>query len=305
MEKLRKFVDFLTNPETRVSVLQARGFYDNLTDEQFIRKKWKSKMDYPLNLDNPQTLCEKLQWLKLHDRKPKYSAMVDKYEAKKIVADAIGERYIIPTYGVWDDFDSIDFDALPEQFVLKCTHDSGGFVICKDKKTFDKEAAKKKLCKSLKRNYYYGVREWPYKDVKPRIIAEKYIKELGHPDSIEYKTTCFNGKVKFVTICTGIAHAKFEERSNDSYTTDFEHMPWYAYYKNSSVKLEKPKEWEELISVCEKLSVGVPYLRVDCYIIDGQILFGEMTFYTWGGMMKIEPSEWDRKLGEMLELPSL
>lgn len=273
-------------------------------DEIFIKAYFQMFMGYPIDLENPKTLCEKLQWLKLYDRRPEYSGMVDKYEVKKYVADLIGKEHVIPSYGVWDSFDEIDFEHLPEQFMLKCTHDSGTFCIVKSKGLFDKDAAKKKFDDALKKNYFYsGYREWPYRDVKPRIIAEKYIDCLGKPDSIEYKMTCSYGKVCFVTICTGIAHDEFEKRTNDSFDVNFVHMPWYVNYKNSKKKLKKPKEWNELIRFSEKLSQNIPYVRVDCYVVDGQIYFGELTFYTWAGFMHFTPTEWDSKLGNIIELP--
>lgn len=139
--------------------------------------------------------------------------------------------------------------------------------------------------------------------MKPRIIAEKYFDCLGKPESLEYKVTCFNGKVGFVTICQGIAHSTYDVRTNDSYDVNFNHMPWYAYYKNSLSGFCKPEQWDELIMVCEKLAVNIPYVRVDCYIIEGQIYIGEMTFYTWAGFIEFTPPEWDLKLGECLELP--
>lgn len=283
--------------------LSRIGSDSRMDDIAYIKKKYKQMVGHECDLENPQALTEKIQWLKLYNHNPSYTKMADKYEAKKYVAGLIGEEHIIPTYGVWDSFDEIDFDSLPDQFILKCTHNSGGFVICKDKNTFDKKAAKKRLTDCLNHNYFYSGREWVYKNIKPRIIAEKYIDSLGKPDSVEYKTTCFNGKVGFVTICTGIAHSDFELRTNDHYDVDFHHMPWYVNYKNADVPPKKPEQWDELIAICEKLSKDIPYVRVDTYIIDGQIYFGEMTFYTWSGFMKFNPPEWDLKLGEMLVLP--
>ncbi len=188
--KIRRFV---TEPQARFSYLSSKGFYKNMPDEAYLRKAFKLRMGYELDLDAPKTFCEKLQWLKLYDRRPEYSTMVDKYEVKKYVAERIGEKYVIPLLGVWDRFEDIDFDALPDQFVLKCTHDSGGFVVCRDKSVFDKSDARKRLNKHLQTDYYLHGREWPYKNVKRRIIAEKYIDSLGKPESVEYKLTCFGG----------------------------------------------------------------------------------------------------------------
>lgn len=166
---------FLKDPKRVVNVLAARGVLNFLPDEQYLKLRYWAAFGRKLDLENPSRFTEKLQWLKLHDRKPEYSRMVDKYEAKQYVADKIGEEYIIPTLGVWDSFDEIDFESLPDKFVLKCTHDSGGLVICKDKKSLDKDKARTKIEKSLKNNYYLWGREWPYKNVKPRIIAEQFM----------------------------------------------------------------------------------------------------------------------------------
>lgn len=280
-------------------------YAESIDDEYFLRAMFSAKLGYTLNLEKPKTLCEKLQWLKLYDRNPRYTQLVDKYEFKKYVAGLLGEQYVFPNCceGAWNSFDDIEFDKLPNQFVLKCTHDSGSIMVVKDKTKIDKEEIRKKLEKALGVNYFNIFREWTYKNVKPRIIAEKYFDCLGKPESLEYKVTCFNGKVGFVTICQGIAHSTYDVRTNDSYDVNFNHMPWYAYYKNSVSGFCKPEQWDELIMVCEKLAVNIPYVRVDCYIIEGQIYIGEMTFYTWAGFIEFTPPEWDLKLGECLELP--
>lgn len=290
------------HPYYRMQLLSVMGFLDNMSDEEWVRKAFKRYKGKELNLDNPETFCEKVQWLKLYDRNPAYNKMVDKYEAKKFAADIIGEEHIIPAYGVWDNFDDIDFDKLPDQFVLKCTHDSGGFVICTDKSKFNIAKARKKLNKRLKLNFYKNGRQWVYKDIKPRILAEKYIPTLGKRDSVEYKLTCFDGKVGLITICQGIAHSALSDRTNDNYDRDFNYLPFYAFYKNTH-PIEKPKEMDEIIRIAEALSQGIPQVRVDTYVIDGTIYFGEMTFYTWNGFITFTPDEWDKKGGDMIELP--
>lgn len=276
-----------------------------LDDEKVIRAIYEGHMRCKPDLEHPKNLNEKLNWLKLHDRKPLYTRMVDKLEAKEMVAEKLGREFVIPTYGVWDSFDEIDFDSLPRQFVLKCTHDSGSAVVIEDKNNMDREAVKKKLEACLKLNFFCQAREWPYKNVKRRIIAEKYIDTLGKKDSIEYKITCFNGKADFITICTGIAHDAYEKRTNDSYDLDFHHMPWYASYKNSTKKLEQPKQWQDLIAFAELFAKDIPYLRVDCYLIDDRIVFGEFTFYTWAGWIDFTPEEWNGILGERCSLENL
>ncbi len=212
---------------------------------------------------------------------------------------------MIPTYGVWDSFESINFDSLPESFILKCTHDSGGGLVCHDKEKFDYRKASDFFKSHLKMNVYWqgNGREWVYKDVKPRILAEKYIPSLGHRDSIEYKITCCGGKASMITVCTGIAHSDFADRNNDHFDRDWNQLPFYAYYKSSGKKIDPPKELDQMVECVEKLSQGIPQVRVDGYIIDGTWIFGEMTFYTWNGFIEFVPKEWDEILGSWIELP--
>lgn len=273
-----------------------------LPDKMFLRVMYFIRMKKILHLKNPKLLSEKLQWLKINDRNPEYTKMVDKYEAKKYVASVIGEEYIVENYGVWDNFDDIDFDSLPNQFVIKCTHDSGGLCICKDKSKLDIEAARAKINSAFKTNYYWYSREWPYKNIKPRIIVEKYMenKEIG---SIrDYKFFCFGGEAKFLYVSEGLEDHKTAGIS--FYGLDFEPMPFKRCdFREIKVKLEKPVNFEKMKEFAEKLSAGIPHLRVDFYEIDGNLYFGELTFYTCSGFMHLEPREWDLKIGDMLELP--
>lgn len=304
LDKAKKGIRYVFDPDYRFLFKTYHGHYHEMPDEVFLRKKYRAFMKRDLNLDQPLTYTEKLQWLKLYDRNPFYTTLVDKAAVKKVAAERLGEEHIIPTLGVWEHFDDIDFDVLPEQFVLKCTHDSGGFVVCTDKNHLNREKARAKLEASLANNYYWTGREWPYKNVPPRILAETYIPTLGRPDSIEYKVTCFGGEVGFITVCRGIAHAELYKRTNDFYNTEWNFLPFVtAYYKNSGINHEKPAELEQLIEVCEKMSAGLPVARVDCYIIDGVVVFGEITFFTWSGLIRFIPEEYDRKLGDMITLP--
>ena len=220
-------------------------FYCSLSDEEYLERFYKVKLGRELDLQNPKAFTEKLQWLKLYDRRPEYTSMADKYAVKKVIADRIGAEYVIPLLGVWDRFEDIDFDSLPEQFVLKCTHDSGGFAVCRDKRTFDREAAKKVLTRSLHKNYYFQSREWVYKDIPPRIIAEQYVPSLGRPESIEYKLTCFNGKAKLITICRGIAHSTYDVRTNDHYDRDLNRLNFYVNYKNPAEPEKIPPQMQD------------------------------------------------------------
>ena len=255
------------------------------------------------NLKNPQTYNEKLQWLKLYDRKPEYTTMVDKNEVKQYVANKIGEQYIIPTLGVWNSFDEIDFEKLPNQFVLKCTHDSGSIVICRDKSNFDLPQAKLKLENGLSHNGYWYGREWPYKNVTPKIIAEQYLEDKTFGELRDYKFFCFGGKVKMMFIATerqSLAETKF-----DFYDRDFNHLDLRNGHPNATIPPSKPKKFDEMINLAEKLSEDVPHLRVDFYEVDGNIYFGELTFSHWSGMCPFEPEEWDKVLGSWITLPNV
>lgn len=270
-----------------------------VTNTFYLKVMYKYLMKKKLNLKNPQTYNEKIQWLKLHDRNPEYTKMVDKYEAKKYVADIIGEEYIIPTLGVWENFDDIDFEGLPQQFVLKCTHDSGGVIVVRDKGKFDVAAAKKKMNRYLKRNYFWHMREYPYKNIKPRIIAEQYMVDESGTELKDYKFFTFGGKVKALFVATD----RGTDTRFDFYDTDFNHLPFLNGHENAVKEIVKPAGFEEMKVLAEKLSVGIPHLRVDFYDINGKVYFGELTFYHWSGMMPFEPEEWDHTFGEWLKLP--
>lgn len=258
-------------------------------------------MGYPLDLDNPKTFNEKIQWLKLYDRRPEYTTMVDKYEVKKYVGSLIGEDYIIPTLGVWDRVEDIDFDSLPNQFVLKCTHDSGGISICRDKKTFDIEKAKERLDKFMKRDFYMLWREWPYKNVKHRIIAEKYMEDSSG-ELRDYKIFTFNGVAKALFIATDRTNTTSETKF-DFYDMDFKHLDFTNGHPNANIKIEKPETFEKMKSLAEKLSDNIPQLRVDFYEVNGKAYFGELTFYHWSGLVPFNPPEWDRTFGDWIKLP--
>lgn len=302
MSNLIKIIkNFFTNPLLRFGYLSKIGFFNKVSDEKYIKKEFKLRMGYNLDLQNPQTFNEKLQWLKLNDRNPSYTKMVDKYEVKKYVANIIGEEYTIPTIGMYKKFDDIDFNKLPNQFVIKCTHDSGGIVICKDKNKLDIEKVKKKINAFLNRKYFYIHREWPYKNVKPRIIIEKYIDDGINTQLNDYKIMCFNGKAKCSFVCT--------ERDNKElglavtfFNLDWKKMPFQRHYRTSNKKIYKPKNYHKMIELSEKLSKDIPFVRVDWYEIKDKLYFGELTFYPGAGLEEFTPKEWDYKFGEMLKL---
>lgn len=273
-----------------------------LPDKIYLKLKYYIIFHKKLNLKSPTTYNEKLQWLKLYNRKKIYTQMVDKYEVKKYVANIIGEEYIIPTLGVYDKFDDIDFQKLPKQFVIKCTHDSGGLVICKDKDSFNYEQAKIKINKSLKNNYFYSGREWPYKNVKPRIIIEKYIEDESGYELKDYKFFCFDGEPKTMFIATDRSNPK-EETKFDFFDMSFEHLPFTNGHPNSTKKIIKPKGFNEMKKLAKTLSKDFPHVRIDFYDINGKIYFGEITLFHWSGFVPFEPEEWDYKFGEWIKLP--
>jgi hypothetical protein len=264
--------------------------------------EYKAMMGKKLNLRNPQTFNEKIQWLKLHDRKPIYTTMVDKYAAKEYVANIIGEQYIIPTLGVWDNPDDIDFNALPDQFVLKVTHDSGGLVICRDKSTLNVEEAKKKLRNSLNMNYYKVHREWPYRDVPKRIIAEQYMEDSDTSELRDYKFFSFDGVVKALFIASDRQDPTTDTKF-DFFDADFRHLPFTNGHPNADSIPARPECFEEMKTLAEKLSKGIPHLRVDFYEVNGKVYFGELTFTHWSGLVPFDPESWDKQFGDWIKIP--
>ncbi len=271
-----------------------------LPDKMYLKILYKKCTKNKLDLSNPQTFNEKLQWLKLNNRKDEYTKMVDKYEVKKYVANIIGEQYIIPTIGVYDKFKDIDFDKLPNQFVLKCTHDSGGIVICKNKNNFDKTKARKILNFSLRRNYFYYSREYPYKNVKRRIIAEKYMQDEACKDLRDYKLFCFDGECKLIQV----DFDRFKNHRRNLYDLNWNLIEDLSikYPSDKNVIIEKPSNLDEMLEIARKLSKNIPFVRVDLYLINGKIYFGELTFFHGGGYEKFTPEEWNKKLGDMIKI---
>ena len=293
---------YLKDPKKYAIMLYGRLMPDTVAcNAKYLKKVYRHNTGMKLDLDDPKTYNEKLQWLKLYDRRPEYTDMVDKCEAKKYVAGRVGEEYIIPTYGVWNSFDEVDFDSLPDQFVLKCTHDSGGIVFCTDKAAFDKEKAKEKINIYLKRNYYSQGREWPYKNVPPRIIAEKYMVDESGYELKDYKFFAFDGEVKAMFIATD-RNAK-TDTCFDFFDKNFNHLPFTNGHPNAAVTPKKPQHYELMVELAEKLSRGLPQARIDFYNINGKVFFGEITFFHWGGFMPFKPEKWDYTFGSWIKLP--
>lgn len=299
---LQKILGYIIHPSQVFIFLQNRCNFPVLPDEIYLKICYKLAFNKQLDFDNPQTYTEKLQWLKLYDRKPEYTAMVDKYEAKQYVANIIGEEYTVPTLGVWEHFEDIDFDALPDQFVLKCTHDSGGLVICQEKAKMDLAAARKKINKSLKRNYYWCGREWPYKNVKPRIIAEPFLGKDGKTP-LDYKVFLFGGAIDSILVCKNRDAA-------DGPNFYFYDPSWNRlYYLRPELEKDdqcpRPQNLDEMLRIAKILGSGFAQIRVDFYDIDGRIYFGELTFFDCSGFDTDTTPDTDLMWGQKVKLPKL
>lgn len=298
VNKIKKYIQ---DEQFRFLINASHGLYRFVPDKEYIEKMYYVRMGKVLDLENPVTFNEKLQWLKLYDRNPVYSSMVDKYEAKKYVSKIIGEEYIISTIGVWDTVNEIPFDDLPEKFVLKCTHNSGGVIICDDKSLLDINETKRKMNKCLKNDLYISRREWPYKNVKPRIIAEKYMIDHKSNELRDYKFFCFNGKV----MCYKVDFDRFTNHHANYYNSESEliDIGECVCPPDVSKHIEKPKSIQQMMEFAEILSKGIPFLRVDFYEVDGHPYFGELTFFPASGFGPFIYEGNDELLGSWLKLP--
>lgn len=302
-DAVKKVFKYATNSDYRFLINANRGIYNSWDDEKFLKRKFKACMGRELDLDAPITFNEKLQWLKLYDRNPKYTMLVDKFLVRDHIRERLGEEYLIPLIGVWDSPDEIDFDRLPNEFVLKCNHNSGlGMYICRDKSQMDVKKVKNELHRGLAQDYYLLGREWPYKNVPPRIICEKYmVDKPGASDFTDYKFFCFNGYVDYVMLCL--------ERSSGDTKFYFFDQNWELKRLNIRGKnapegftVPKPQCMDEMFEIASKLSIGLPFVRVDLYQSDGQVYFGEMTFFPDSGFDKNLLPEADIHFGNMIDL---
>ncbi len=303
-EKLMKTLKMDSDPRDLFKSFCVHTLCKSIPDEGYLKLKFWIKMGKKLDLKHPQTFNEKIQWLKLYDRKPKYIELVDKYEVRKHIKNMIGEEYLIPLLGAWEDFERIDFAELPNRFVFKCTHDSGGIILCKDKERFNKAKTRKKLEKRLANNYYYSGREWPYKNIKPRIICEEVLGTESDELPSDYKFHCFNGKPRNVMVCT--------DRGSGNPKYYFFDQEWKLLRCNvgglkapEGFSLPKPEKMDEMFEIAATLSKGVPFVRVDLYFENGQIYFGELTFHPQSGFDYNLLPETDDSWGRDLELPSI
>ncbi len=294
------------NPRKILIYMNSAHLLNPLPDETFLRLLWKARFGSELNLVNPESFNEKMQWLKLYDRDPLHTLMVDKHAVKAYVAPLIGEEHVIPTLGVWTTPDNIDFSTLPDRFVLKCNHTSGeGLILCRDKTHLNREKATRELKKAMKDDYYLTYREWPYKDVPRKIIAEPYMEDLqaaalGLDTLPVYKILCFEGEPRIIQT---IQNDKTSHETIDYFDPDWKLLPFRQNYSNSTVPTARPKQLSEMLKIAKKLSSGFHFLRVDLYEINGEIFFSEFTFFSDAGFAPFEPEEWNRILGSWIHLP--
>lgn len=276
-----------------------------MPDRLSIRYIFKKKLGYKCDLEHPKSFNEKIQWLKLHDRKEIYHDLVDKDKVKHVIGDLIGDEYIVPTLGVWKRFDEIDFARLPNRFVLKCTHDSASVVLCKDKTSFDCFSAREKLTEALRTDYYhYEGKQWAYKGVERRIIAEEYLDEGSNVGLTDYKFMVFGGECRCVFVCSG-RHSRLRL---DAYDTDWQLMPFTRNnHPNMKERIPRPQCYDTMLMLAENIAkfVNNPFVRVDFYQVDGKVYFGEVTFYPEGGLGRFSPIEWDYVMGEWIKLDGI
>ena len=305
--KLKNVIKGLTDLRAAFTILSSRGMLNWMADEQYIRLSYRIKHGGKLNLDNPSTFNEKLQWLKLNDRRSIYSELVDKFAVRRHIAGTLGEECLIPLVGgPWCSFSEIDFSKLPERFVLKCTHDSGGLYVCREKSKLNVDKVREIIERSLRRNYYWLGREWPYKNVPPRIIAEAYMEDENKPSGLtDYKFFCFSGKAQFVYISQGLENHDTAKIS--FFDLEGKRMPFHRRdYKPIEEDISLPGNFEEMIFMADKLAkmVNNSFVRIDLYSIQGKVYFSEITFSPCSGLIPFEPSEWDEKLGHLIDIPT-
>ena len=299
MSKIRTFIE---NPQYFITSPAAKGWLNWVPDSLYLKVLYRVIMGRKLNLKNPKEYNEKLQWLKLNDRKPEYSTMVDKYEVRGYIEDLLGDKYLIPCLGIYDSVDDIDIDALPDRFVLKCTHDSGSVEICKDKSSFDIEGARHRLSQAMKRNYYATYREWPYKYVKPRIIAEGYLEGDGG-DLKDYKVMCFNGEAKIIEVHEN-RFVEGKVHTQTFYDREWNIVP-LTQVETVTVDRpgERPRQLDEILRLSELIAKDMYHARIDWYIEGDKIYFGEITFFDGSGFESFSTPEMERMLGDMIKLP--
>lgn len=287
-----------TNPNHYIE-MYIRSKCNVWDDEKYLKALYRCRFGRRLDLDNPKSFNEKLNWMKLFCHNPKYTLMADKYDAKEYVSKIIGKEHVVSCYGVWDNFDDIDWASLPDKFVIKCTHDSSGVIICKDKRQLNIEDARLKIEKCMKRNWYPHAREWVYKNIKPRIIVDKLLDDHSGTELRDYKFWCFNGKPLFMYFTN-----KGKDIIENFYDMDFNPVGIDHGFRRMIPEFEKPIAFDEMKSYAAKISKNIPFVRVDFFYVDGTVFFGECTFYDWGGLRPFKSYKQDLELGKLIVLPN-
>lgn len=296
---LKRILKVIKKPEILFIYILNFRIFRFIQDKNFLKIKYWLKTGKKLDLSNPRTFNEKLQWLKLYDRNPKYKDLVDKCKVRSYISKTIGSKYLIPLIGVYNSFEEINFDKLPNEFVLKPNHTSGNIFICRDKSKIYYNDLKKKVNKWLKKDYYWFHREWCYKNIMHKIICEKYMVDESGEGLKDYKFFCFNGEVKAMFVATN----RFVDTRFDFFDLDFNHLPFMQHYPNANIIIKKPKGFEEMIRLAKILSKDIPHIRVDFYDINSNVYFGELTFFHFSGFEKFEPEKYDEIFGSWLKLP--
>lgn len=296
---IKKNPPYFKHP-ARVFLQQGKGrMFRWMDDETYVKLLYKSVMDEPLHLEDPKTFNEKVQWTKLYDRNPIYTQLVDKLKVRSFVADRVGEEYLVPLLGSWKNADQIQFETLPNRFVLKCNHDSQNVIVCRDKSECNTSEIRKRMKKALKKNYFYVGREWAYRDVEPCVLAEEYLEDESGSLN-DYKFFCFDGEPRFMYVASG----RQTDFRMDFFDMDFDHLPICGNKPWSDDPISKPECFEEMKTVCAALAKGIAQVRIDLYNVNGRPFFGEMTFYNWNGIARFDPPEWDLKFGNCWDLPT-
>lgn len=301
MSKFKTMLTLMRKPRKMIKPLGHIGIFNWLPDKPYLKLVYWAETGRRLNIDSPSTFNEKLQWLKLYNRKPEYSNYVDKYTVRSFIQKTIGEEYLIPLIGVYNNVEEINWEMLSNKFIIKCNHGSGTNIICTDKNSFDIKEAKRRLNKWMKKSWYWFGREWPYKNVKKKIIIEELLQDKNRSVPMDYKCWVFNGKVEFINV-----HFKDNGRTKiNIYNRDWELQSFGMVYNNDLGRIhEKPKNYQKMIDFAQKISNGLPFVRVDFYEVNGKLYSGEITFYPTSGFIRFHPNhdELDKMYGDLLNL---
>ena len=299
MSKLVERWSLIKKDKKRLPIMLLKATSKYFSDETYIRLKYKLMFGKEINLNNPRTFNEKLNWLKLNYRNPMMTVMADKYWAKQWVAKKIGQQYVVPCYGHWETVEKIEFDKLPERCFLKSNQDSGGGMLIDKSKGIDMNAVRERFSSKAiqKKNWYWSSREWGYKHIEPCILAEEYLDEGTGHELHDYKFWCFNGQPIYMYVTN-----KGKVVKENFYDMDFNPVNINHGFERTVPEYQKPGNFEKMKELATAMSEGIPFVRIDFFNVNEHLYFGECTFYDWAGFKPFEEEEWDGKLGELLDL---